>query len=181
MRMAFDYALREGYEGVVSMDGNNKDDPAAVEAFVDALAEGFDYVQGSRFIEGGVARNTPLLRLLAIRFVHAPLIRRASGFPYTDTTNGFRGYSRRLLTDPRVAPLRDVFSSYELHYYLAIRAARLGLRVEEIPVTREYPQGGPTPTKIRGLGGYRIVLRDLLRACRHRFDPEPSERSTPRG
>lgn len=171
MRMAFDYALREGYDGVVSMDGNDKDDPAAVRDFLGALEEGFDYIQGSRFIEGGKARNTPILRLLAIRLVHAPLIGRAAGFPYTDTTNGFRGYSRKLLTDPRVAPFRAVFSSYELHYYLAIRAVRLGFKVKEIPVTREYPRRGPTPTKIRGLGGYRIVLRDLWRACRHRFDP----------
>lgn len=171
MRMAFDYALREGYAGIISMDGNNKDDPAAVRSFVQALDEGFDYVQGSRFVAGGCARNTPFHRLLAIKLVHAPLIRRASGFPYTDTTNGFRAYSRRLLLDPRVAPLRDVFSSYELHYYLAIRAARLGFRIKETPVTREYPRRGPTPTKIRGLGGYWIVLRDLFRACRHRFDP----------
>jgi glycosyltransferase involved in cell wall biosynthesis len=176
MRMAFDYMLRDGYDGVVSMDGNNKDEPSAITAFVDALEQGFDYVQGSRFIEGGVARNTPFLRLLAIRLVHAPLVRWASGFPYTDTTNGFRGYSRKLLIDPRVAPFRDVFSSYELHYYLAIRAARLGLRVKEVPVTRVYPRSGPTPTKIRGLEGYRIVLRDLLRACRHRFDPELPQR-----
>jgi len=171
MRMAFDYGLREGYEGIVTMDGNDKDDPSAVSDFVQALGEGFDYVQGSRFIAGGRALNTPIHRLLAIRLVHAPLIRRASGFPYTDTTNGFRGYSRRLLADPRVAPFRDVFSSYELHYYLAIRAARLGFRVKETPVTRAYPRGVPTPTKIHGLRGYRIVLRDLFRACRHRFDP----------
>jgi glycosyltransferase involved in cell wall biosynthesis len=172
MRMAFHYALQEGYEGVVSMDGNNKDDPSAVGAFVSALEEGFDYLQGSRFIEGGVARNTPLLRLLGIRWVHAPLIARAAGFPYTDTTNGFRAYSRKLLSDPRVDPFREIFSSYELHYYLAIRAARLRFKVKEIPVAREYPSSGPVPTKIRGLGGYRIVMRDLLRACSHRFDPK---------
>ena len=172
MRMAFHYALGEGYDGVVSMDGNDKDDPAAVTAFLDALDQGFDYIQGSRFIEGGISRNTPLARWIGIRLVHAPLVARAAGFPYTDTTNGFRGYSRKLLTDPRVAPLREVFSSYELHYYLAIRAARLGFRVREIPVTREYPLRGPVPTKIRGFAGYGTVLRDLFRACGHRFDPK---------
>jgi hypothetical protein len=172
MRMAFHFGLEQGYDGLLSMDGNNKDDPSAVTVFLAALREGFDYLQGSRFIQGGVARNTPLLRHLGIRLIHAPLIARAAGFPYTDTTNGFRAYSRRLLTDPRVAPLRDVFSSYELHYYLAIRAARLGFKVKEIPVTREYPAHGPAPTKIRGLSGYRIVLRDLFRACAHRFDPK---------
>lgn len=178
MRMAFDYALEEGYEGVVSMDGNDKDDPAATGLFLRALDDGFDYLQGSRFTPGGRAVRTPLTRLLAIRLVHAPLISRAAGFRYTDTTNGFRGYSRRLLIDPRIAPFRSVFSSYELHYYLAIRSARLGFRVKEIPVTRSYPASGRTPTKIRGLAGYRIVLRDLFRACRHRFDPVEGERAT---
>lgn len=178
MRMAFDYALDEGYAGVVSMDGNNKDDPSAVSVFVRALDEGFDYIQGSRFAPGGRAIRTPLARLLGIKLVHAPLISRAAGFRYTDTTNGFRGYSRRLLLDPRVAPFRDVFSSYELHYYLAIRSARLGFRIKEIPVTRSYPKSAPMPTKIRGLRGYRVVLRDLFRACRHRFDPRAYE-STP--
>jgi hypothetical protein len=159
------------------MDGNNKDDPSAVPAFLKALEQGYDHVQGSRFIPGGCARNTPLDRFFGVRLVHAPLIRLASGFRYTDTTNGFRAYSRRLLEDSRVAPFRDVFTSYELHYYLAIRAARLGLRVTEIPVTREYPRRGATPTKIHGLGGYWTVLRALFRACRHRFDPTPPERS----
>jgi glycosyltransferase involved in cell wall biosynthesis len=175
MRIAFQYALREGYEGVVTMDGNNKDDPSAIPSFVDALKEGADYLQGSRFIEGGQAVRTPLMRLVAIRLVHAPLISLAAGFKYTDTTNGFRGYGRQLLADPQVAVFRNVFSGYELHYYLAIRAARLGYSVKEIPVTRTYPEKGPTPTKIRGLGGYLIVARDLFRACRHRFDPTEVE------
>jgi glycosyltransferase involved in cell wall biosynthesis len=175
MRMAFRYALEEGYEGVVTMDGNNKDDPEAVGSFVDALKAGYDYLQGSRFIEGGREVRTPLSRRLGIRLVHAPLISYAAGFRYTDTTNGFRGYSGRLLLDPRVALFRDVFSGYELHYYLAIRAARLGYRVKEIPVTRIYPESGPTPTKIRGVRGYGIILRDLFRACMHRFDPDEPE------
>lgn len=175
MRMAFRYAVKEGYQGIVTMDGNNKDDPSALPSFVEALEEGFDYLQGSRFIEGGQAINTPLLRLLAIRSIHAPLISHAARFKYTDTTNGFRAYTRAVLLDPRVAVFRDVFSGYELHYYLAIRVARLGYEVKELPVTRSYPQKGPTPTKIRGLGGYLLLLRALFHACRHGFDPRDVE------
>jgi glycosyltransferase involved in cell wall biosynthesis len=171
MRMAFAYALRAGYEGVITIDGNNKDDPSAIPAFIAALDDGADHVQGSRFIPGGVAIRTPLSRLLGIRFLHAPLIALASGFRYTDTTNGFRAYSRRFLLDPRVAPFRDVFSRYELHYYLAIRAARLGFDVRELPVTRAYPAHGPTPTKISPIRGNLLVLRTLFAACLHRFDP----------
>ena len=73
--------------------------------------------------------------------------------------------------DERVRPFRDVFTGYELHYYLAIRAARLGFRVMELPVERRYP-AGRVPTKIRGLAGYLSLFRTLLLACLGAFDPE---------
>ncbi|HTU91091.1 MAG TPA: glycosyltransferase [Gemmataceae bacterium] len=170
MRMALAYAMERGYEGVSVMDGNNKDDPAAMPAFVKLLEAGYDHIQGSRYVPGGKAVNTPLLRHVGVKYLHAPLISLAAGFRYTDTTNGFRAYSRRLLLDERVAPFRDVFSGYELHYYLAIRAAQLGFYVCETPVTRAYPLG-KTPTKIRGLRGNLLILRTLWRACRHRYNP----------
>lgn len=171
MRMALAWALDEGYDGAVVIDGNDKDDPSAIPSFVAALERGVDHVQGSRFVPGGRAVNTPPARLLGIHLLHAPLMSLAAGRRYTDTTNGFRAYSRRLLTDPRVAPFRDVFDAYELHYYLAIRAARLGLTVEEVPVTRTYPSHGPVPTKISPLKGNVKILRTLFQACRHAWDP----------
>jgi glycosyltransferase involved in cell wall biosynthesis len=179
MRMALAYALEHGYEGVVVMDGNNKDDPSAVPAFVQLLTAGYDHVQGSRYVPGGKAINTPWARHFAVKYLHAPLVSLAAGFRYTDTTNGFRAYSRRLLLDERVVPFRDVFSGYELHYYLAIRAAQLGFHVCETPVTRAYPPGR-MPTKIRGFRGNLLILRTLWRACRHRYDPpEQPPRSSP--
>lgn len=175
MRMALAYALREGYHGVITIDGNDKDDVSAIPAFVAALDAGIDHVQGSRFVPGGQAVNTPIDRLLAIRLLHAPLISRAAGVRYTDTTNGFRAYSRRLLLDPRIQPFRAVFSAYELHYYLAIRAGRLGFAVRELPVTRAYPRGEPTPTKISPLRGRVAVLQTLVRAYRGEYDPGPRQ------
>lgn len=171
MVMAFDWAVREGYNAIITMDGNNKDDPAAIPDFLQALEGGFQHVQGSRFVAGGRAVNTPFSRKWAVRLIHAPLIRVASGWPYTDTTNGFRAYARELLEDPRVAPFRPVFSGYELHYYLAIRATRLGYRVCEVPVTRVYPERGGAPTKISLVRGNLRVLRALFAACLHRYDP----------
>lgn len=171
MRMAFDWAMQQGYEGVVTIDGNDKDGPEALARFVEALDQGLDHVQGSRYVPGGVAVNTPKLRTLGIKLLHAPLISLASRFRYTDTTNGFRGYSRKFLLDPRVDPFRDVFARYELHYYLAIRAARLGFKVKEVPVTRAYPDKGPVPTKISPWKGNWLVLKTLFKACMHGFDP----------
>ena len=73
LRMAFHYCIEKSYEAVITMDGNNKDGVEGILAINKALREGFDFVQGSRFIPGGTATNTPFLRNLAIRFLHAPL------------------------------------------------------------------------------------------------------------
>jgi glycosyltransferase involved in cell wall biosynthesis len=171
MRMAIAFALDEGYDGVVVIDGNGKDDVAAIPRFIELLDEGYDHVQGSRYVPGGRGVNTPLSRSVGVRVLHAPIISLAAGVRYTDTTNGFRAYSRTLLTDPRVRPLRDVFVGYELHYYLAIRAARLGFRTIETAVTRRYPPSGKTPTKISPVKGNLLVLRTLIRAALGHYNP----------
>jgi dolichol-phosphate mannosyltransferase len=172
MRMAFAWALDRGYRGVICMDGNGKDGPDAIPRFVEKLAEGYDHVQGSRFLPGGVSEHMPFSRWAGLKVLHAPLISLASRYRYTDTTNGFRGFSRRLLEDARVALFRDVFAGYELHYYLAIKAARLGFRVTEAPVARRYPAHGPVPTKISPVRGNLRVLKCLFAACLGRYDPE---------
>jgi dolichol-phosphate mannosyltransferase len=171
LRMGFAFAIEEGYEGVITVDGNGKDDVAALPTFVAALDAGAGFVQGSRFVPGGQAINTPRERYLAITLLHAPLTSLAARRRYTDTTNGFRGHSRALLTDPRVAPLREVFDTYELLAYLPIRAARLGYACSEMPVTRAYPAAGTVPTKIHGRRAQLDLVRILWRAATGRYDP----------
>jgi dolichol-phosphate mannosyltransferase len=170
MRMGLAFAMARGYEGVITIDGNDKDGIDALPRFAAALDDGYDHVQGSRFVPGGKAINTPRSRYVGVRFIHAPLISLASGFRYSDTTNGFRAYSRRLLEDRRIAPFREVFVAYELHYYLAIQAARLGYKVKEVPVTRAYPKHGKMPTKIHGWRGNWFVMKTLFRACAGAFN-----------
>lgn len=169
LRCAYAFALDEGYEGIITIDGNDKDDPAAIPRFIEALKSGVDFVQASRFLPGGVQENTPRSRDLAIRWIHAPLLSAASGYRWTDTTQGFRAYSRRLLLDARISPFRDVFDSYELLAYLSYQAPRLGFSCVELPTSRRYPPG-EVPTKIGGLRGNLTVLAVLLRACMGRYN-----------
>ncbi|MBR0814677.1 glycosyltransferase family 2 protein [Bradyrhizobium diazoefficiens] len=171
LRMAYAWALGEGYKGVVTVDGNGKDGLEAIESFVEKLKDGFDYVQGSRYVPGGRAVNTPMDRKIAGRLIHAPVLSLFGRRWYTDTTNGFRAYSARYLLDPRVAPFRHVFSQYELLFYLTVRAGQLGYRVVEIPVERRYPKGEKTPTKISGFGGRIQMLGQLFAAALGRLNP----------
>lgn len=164
MRMAFHYCLNAGYSGVITIDGNGKDGLESIPAFIALLDSGVDHIQGSRFIPGGTHSNTPLSRLIGLKLLHAPLISLASGVKQTDTTNGFRGYSERLLKDPEVAIFREIFETYELHYHLAIEAGRLKFHLAETPVSRNYPRHGKTPTKISPIRGNVQVLSILLSA-----------------
>lgn len=170
LRCAYAFALDHGYEGIVTIDGNDKDDPEAIPRFIKALEGGIDFVQASRFRPGGVAVNTPKLRDFAIRYIHAPCLSFASGFKWTDTTQGFRAYSRRMLLDPKVSPFRDIFSVYELLAYLSYRVPKLEYFCKELPTVRRYPTG-EIPTKINGVKGNLQVLKNLFAACLGRYDP----------
>jgi dolichol-phosphate mannosyltransferase len=171
LRMAYAWVLDEGYQGVITVDGNGKDGVEAIDDFVAKLDAGYDYVQGSRYVRGGKAINTPLDRKVGGRLVHAPLLSLSGRRWYTDTTNGFRAYSARYLTDPRVAPFRNVFERYALLFYLTVRAGQLGYRTGEIPVTRAYPENEKTPTKIAGLRGRIDMMKELLAVALGRFNP----------
>lgn len=176
LRCAYAFALDQGYEGIVTIDGNDKDDPEAIPRFIEALEGGIDFVQASRFLPGGEAANTPKARDLAIRYIHAPCLSIASGFKWTDTTQGFRAYSRRMLLDPKAAPFRDIFSSYELLAYLSYRAPKLGYRCKELPTKRRYP-AGEAPTKISVFKGNMSILGVLFGACLGGFNPETEDGS----
>lgn len=171
LRMGIDWALARGYEGIITIDGNDKDSIEDVPSFVAKLREGYDLVQGSRFIPGGKAINTPLVRHLAVRLIHAPIISLTAGQWFTDTTNAYRAYSARYLRDERVQPLRDVFMNYELLAYLSVRATQLGYRACEIPVTRAYPPKGKTPTKISFFRGNSDLLSTLFANLFRKYNP----------
>lgn len=170
LRMGFWWALNRGYDGIITIDGNNKDSIEDVCQFVKKLDEDYDFVQGSRFIKGGQAINTPLVRYLSVRLLHAPIISLTARKWYTDTTNAYRAYSKKYLTHPEVMPFRDIFVTYELLAYLSVKADRLKLKTCEIPVRREYPKKGKTPTKISFFKGNSQLLKILFSNLFHKYD-----------
>jgi glycosyltransferase involved in cell wall biosynthesis len=171
LRMGFWWALRRGYKGLVTIDGNNKDSIEDVPRFIEKLQQGYDFIQGSRYLQGGRAVNTPVVRSAALRLIHAPVISLTARHRFTDTTNAFRAYSARYLQDSRVQPLRDVFMTYELLAYLSVRASQIGLNVCEIPVARVYPPKGKTPTKISFFKGNLELLKILFLNALGRYNP----------
>ena len=172
LRMGIWWALQRGYKGVITIDGNNKDSIEDVPRFIEKLKEGYDLIQGSRFIKGGKAINTPFIRIVSVKLIHAPIISLTAHQHFTDTTNAYRAYSARYLSDERVQPLRDIFMTYELLAYLSVRATQIGMKACEIPVTRSYPKTGKTPTKISFFKGNSELMKILLKNARGAYKPK---------
>ncbi len=171
LRMGLWWALKRGYKGILTVDGNNKDSIEDIPRFIEKLEQGYDFIQGSRFIKGGHAVRTPFVRHVSVVLLHAPIISLTARKRFTDTTNAFRAYSRAYLSHPQVQPFRDVFMGYELLAYLSVRASQLGLRTCEVPVTRAYPKGQKTPTKISFFKGNADLLKILFKNLAGGYHP----------
>lgn len=166
LRMGLWWALDRGYEGIITIDGNNKDSIEDIPKFIDKLEDGYDFIQGSRYIKGGKAINTPFIRHISVKLIHAPIISLTAKHRFTDTTNAFRAHSKRYLIHEKVKPFRDVFMTYELLAYLSTRCTQIGLKACEVPVTRAYPKKGKTPTKISFFKGNSDLLKILFKNLR---------------
>lgn len=171
VRAAISYALDQGYQGLITVDGNEKDDLSGLPRILAELKEGVGLVQGSRFLPGGNHARTPMERLIGIKWIVAPLMSIFGKIKVTDPTNGFRGLSRRYLTDPGLQPLRRCFVGFNLQLYLVYRAGCLGHGFREVPVGRSYPEDGSVPTKIVGWKPRIQFLVELFRVLSGRNNP----------
>ena len=136
------YALEHDYGIFCILAGNAKDDPRQIPRVLRPIRAGqADYVQGSRFAEGGSEENTPAVRLVLIR-MHARMMRTLTGFRGTDAVNGFRAYRTDLFRDGSpINVWQDWLDGYELETYLHFRTLKSGRPVAEVGVSKSYPPG----------------------------------------
>lgn len=139
IRTGIDYALSRDYDVIIVAAGNGKDNPGDVSSLLRPITEdGYDYVQGSRYLAGGNAGKMPLHRIICTR-LYPWLIRLLLGFPATEGTNGFRAYKTSIFKDKRINLWQNWLDGVELEYYLQVQVIRLGYRVKEVPVSKIYP------------------------------------------
>jgi len=154
IREGIEYALSNRYDVAVVMAGNNKDDPREIPGLLTPiLKEGYDYVQGSRFLPGGKRVRNPFLRGVFSRLY--PFIWTLStNIRCTDVTNGFRAYKLKIFSDKWINIWQTWLDSYQLEYYIHYKVLTLGYKTKEIPVSKVYPH--------RHKGGYSNIspLRD---------------------
>ena len=138
IRQGYRYALENNFELIVIMAGNGKDDPREIPRLTAPIIdEGYDYVQGSRFLPGGRREKNPFLRSIFTRLF--PYVWSfMTGVRCTEVTNGFRAYKATIVEDSRIDLWQSWLDGYELEYYLHYKVLTLGYRFTERPVSKDY-------------------------------------------
>lgn len=163
IKKAFRYALENGYDVIVIMAGNGKDNPEEIERLLEPIADdGCDFVQGSRFLNGGAYGNMPFYRLIATRYVHPLLFSLLSGRRVTESTNGFRAVKTIVLRDARIDWEQAWLDQYELEQYLHFKVVRLGYKRAEVPVSKIYPTNRRGYTKVKPFSGWWSMIKPLV-------------------
>lgn len=163
IRQGWEYALKNNYDIVVVMAGNGKDNPEEIPKLIKPIIENnYDYVQGSRYLEGGEYGRMPRHRFIFTRS-YSFLVRLLYGAKITDGTNGFRAYKTDILNDSRIDLCQDWLKE-TMEYYLSLKVLLLNYRVTEVPVTKFYPQGVNYRqyTKIKPFSGWLKRLKPLF-------------------
>ena len=146
MRAGYRYALRNGYDVVVQVDGDGQHDARYIPQLVAALATA-DVVVGARFAgEGAYAARGP--RRWAMQ-VLATVLSRLARRRLSDVTSGFRAVNRRGIR---------LFATHYPAEYLGdtveslVIALRTGCRVTQIPVSmRVRASGKPSQSTFRAV------------------------------
>jgi glycosyltransferase involved in cell wall biosynthesis len=125
-------ALQAGIENalgevVVMLDADGSMDPAEIEACVEAVLAGFDYVKGSRFLIGGGSDDLTWLRRIGNKFLMA-IMNSLYGTRFTDLCYGFCVFRRSALAAVQIAG-----SGFEIETEFAVKVVKAGMSVAEVP------------------------------------------------
>lgn len=131
---AFSFAVRHGYDWLITMDCDRQHEPASIPAFVQAAArDNVDIISGSRYLspEPGDSQPPPARREIN-RFI-TDLLNDTLRLNITDAFCGFKAYRVRSLKR-----LNITVPGYAMPLQFWVQVARIGLRVSEVPVKLIY-------------------------------------------
>ncbi|MEE2896972.1 MAG: polyprenol monophosphomannose synthase [Gemmatimonadota bacterium] len=127
----FDWALERDYELIFEMDADISHPPDALPRLIAAAAE-YDFVIGSRYVDGRVTvSNWPMSRLL-VSYFGSWYARTITGMPVRDATGGFNCWHREVLLGVRLDRVRS--NGYAFQIELKFRAWCKGFTFTEVPI-----------------------------------------------
>lgn len=129
IQTGYKYALRQGYDFLVQMDGDGQHDPAYIaDLLAPVLAGETDFVLGSRFL--GIESYEPSLARRTGMVFFRSLVSWLIGQRITDSTSGFQAFNQRVIRFFTT----EVFPCDYPDADMLITLHRAGFRIREVPV-----------------------------------------------
>ena len=132
LKSAFDYAVDHRYEVLVTIDCDGQHQPRLIPQFVEACREA-DVVSGSRYLRAFPGDNSPPAERRSVNRLITDHINRLLGLDLTDAFCGFKAYRVGALEQIEVTD-----TGYAMPLEFWVKAAKLGLRIIELPVPLIY-------------------------------------------
>lgn len=157
-------------DAYIEFDGDGQHDPKYIKDLVSAFDEGYDYVIGSRYIEGGsVPKNWAFHRKALSRY-GGLFIGFVLEAPVTDPTSGLKlsrlkGLAEKLPRDPKKLITRGYAYKVEFLY----RMASLGAKIKEIPIHFLVREHDISKSKLSDVIDFFKVLIRLRLPILHRW------------
>ncbi len=159
VQTGYRYALQNGYDIAIQVDGDGQHDVAYVSEMISAIREGADIVIGSRFIEKEGFQSSGARRI-GIRFLSG-LIWFVSGTHVKDVTSGFRAVNRHYI---------EVFAENYPDDYpepeVIVIASLSGAEIREIPVVMRERTEGVSSINMKKSIYYMIKVSLAIIICR---------------
>ncbi len=162
MQIIIYHIIKEKYEGLVFVDGNNKDDMDFVKKFIEKINNNFDYIHGSRYAKDGYEKNTPFIRKVLTKYLHPFIFNIGNKFKFSDTANGYRALSKKFINLNKDKIFKKHFINYNLQYFLTRISLNKNFKTCEIGVGRYYKKIHLKIKSHTSGVGYFIVLKDLV-------------------
>ncbi|MBI5393037.1 glycosyltransferase family 2 protein [Candidatus Woesearchaeota archaeon] len=159
IRTGYNYALQKNFDILVTMGGDDQDDPAYIERLVSEIVDkGYDFVQGSRYKVKGLVLKQPLFRRITTT-CYSLLFTLAAGRSVTDGSNGFRAFRTDILKKVNIN--YSSMNRYEMEPYLLLKTIRKGFRYKEIGVPKYWPKG-KSYSKMIPFKSWWSILRPIV-------------------
>ena len=127
--MAYEYALKNNYDKLITLDADFSHDPKEITKIIDFLDK-YDFVIGSRYIEGG--KNVqPVFRYL-ISYLGNKLIKLVLKINLNEFTTSYRGFNLKKLNNFNLNQIKGKGYSFFMETVIVLN--RLGYKCFEFPI-----------------------------------------------
>jgi len=134
---AYEFALSNNYEYLITMDADLSHDPKEINNFVNYLSE-FPFVIGSRYVEGGRCLMSGK-RLFMSKFGNK-LIRKILQINSNEFTTSYRGFNLSKLKNFHLNQVKN--KGYSFFMGTLFEIDKLGYEIKEIPIIFKDRQKG---------------------------------------